>query len=273
VHRLYRMATGELNAPLRSTKIEAPIECKVSFDFAITHNNPLLFLIKRHLHVLLTELANVNQALISLEMVFETDLAFSDEKFLYEKVCPASPSLDETQILGLVRLKLESQKRAPIISMKLVAKGVRASLEQTRLFHELSQSKGRFKTRDLKAGERALARVGAQFGDDTVLRSVVNDGHLPETKMRFEPLKKMCLPQVSKRENTRLVHAVRRIFSRAHDVGAPRGMYVASPFWVSGGWWSCEVRRAYHYIDDESGTLDWVYFDERKGCWRRQGIV
>jgi hypothetical protein len=45
------------------------------------------------------------------------------------------------------------------------------------------------------------------------------------------------------------------------------------PYFLSGGWWRREVRRAYHFVEDRHGALLWVYYDQQRRRWYLQGWV
>src|SRR5207247_1246017 len=76
---------------------------------------------------------------------------------------PATPTLDAMQILDLVRLRLESlQLAAGVVEIELRAESCAATSEQLHLFIERP-------TRDLDAANRALARLRAEFGDESVV--------------------------------------------------------------------------------------------------------
>jgi len=49
-------------------------------------------------------------------------------------------------------------------------------------------------TRDLDAANRALARLRAEFGDESVVCAKLTDGHLPEARFTWEPLSRVKLP-------------------------------------------------------------------------------
>ena len=109
--------------------------------------------------------------------------------WLKEQIRPATPTLEEAQIIDLVRLRLESLKfSAGAIEIELKAEVCAATREQLHLFAEQP-------ARDLDAANRALARLRAEFGDEAVVRATLKDGHLPEARFAWEPLDRVKLPR------------------------------------------------------------------------------
>jgi protein ImuB len=294
VHRLYRMGVGELDAPLRPVRRQPPPRAEVNLDYAATDTTRVLFFIKRHLHPLLAELAERDQALVELELRMELDSTWVEGKRaqpapITTVLTPASPTLDEKQVLDLVRLKLEglqsSGGRLAVTKIELEVRGVRAALEQLRAFAE--QALGARRDLDLRAADRALARLRAQYGDAAIGRLAVTPGHLPEARQGFEPIAGCRAPRVSERAPD--VQLVRRVLARPHPLphrprqepdgwmlrGLAHGpvMRVSGPFVVSGGWWRREVHREYHYAETQKGAALWVYYDKRRRTWFLHGVV
>ena len=184
-HRLYRMAAGDLWTPLEPQAPEEPARQKYILDDAESDTTRLLFLVKQLLHPLLATLAARHQALVALWL----SLLIDHGNWLKEPLRPAVPTLDAAQILDLVRLRLESfQLAAGVIEVELRAESCAATSEQLRLFTEKP-------TRDLDAANRALARLRAEFGDESVVYAKLTDGHLPEARFTWEPLSRVKLPR------------------------------------------------------------------------------
>jgi protein ImuB len=237
----------------------------------------LLFLIKRLMHPMLATLASRGQALATLDVRLRPDR----QEWHAERVRPAAPTLDVVQILDLVRLRLESVGvSAGVIEIDIEAGGQPATPEQIQLFTEHQQ-------RNLEAGNRALARLRAEFGDDAVVRAVLRKGHLPEARFGWERMERLQIPRPRQVEQRSLV---RRVFGRpvalppaprpSHDdgwliSGVVRGSVAdqTGPYILSGGWWVREVRRDYYYVETRRGELLWVYFDRRRRGWFLHGRV
>lgn len=277
LHRLHRMAAGDLLTPLQPQVPVDPIRRSVLLDDPENDASGLLFLIKRLLHPLLATLAARGQALAALDLRLRPDR----QAWCAERIRPAAPTLDAVQILDLARLRLESVGLAAgVIELELEACGQPATSEQIHLFTEHQQ-------RDLEAGNRALARLRAELGDNAVVRAVLRKGHLPEARFGWEPMERLQPPQPRSVDVRSLV---RRVFTRpvalppaprpSHDdgwliSGVVRGSVSdqTGPYILSGGWWVREVRRDYYFVETRRGELLWVYYDRRRRSWFQQGRV
>jgi protein ImuB len=277
LHRLHRLAAGDLWLPLQPQTPPEPVRRSVLLDDPERQTSGLLFLVKRLLHPMLAALASRGQALSALEVRLRPE----GQPWRVEPVRPASPTLDAVQVLDLVRLRLEAiGLPAGVIEIELEAAGQPATPEQIHLFTEHQQ-------RDLAAGNRALARLRAEFGDDAVVRAVPRAGHLPEARFGWERMERL---QVARPHPVEEPVLVRRVYARpqalppaprpSHDdgwliSGVGRGAVAdqAGPYVLSGGWWVREVRRDYYYVETRRGEVLWVYYDRRRRGWFLHGRV
>jgi len=283
VHRLHRMATGELWRPLEPQEIEEPITVQAQLDEPDDNAARLTFLVKRMLPSLLGRLADRSTALAQLEI----GLALDHSVDRVERIQPAAPTLDERQIVDLARLRLEALSlEAGVTEVVLTAQAVPATIEQLELF-----ASGR--RRDLAAGDRALARLRAELGPAAVVRARLNRGHMPEARFVWEPFESLTLPEASQpaisEPNRKPRTLVRRIFTKpiplhTRPFRGPGGIHlrgmghepvirVTGPYVVSGGWWHREITREYHFAETKDGQILWVYYDRRRRRWFVQGTV
>ncbi|MGH2372356.1 MAG: DNA polymerase Y family protein [bacterium] len=279
LHRLHRMAAGDLWTPLQPQVPSDPIARSALLDAPENDLSGLLFLIKRLLHPMLAALVSRGQALAALDLRLRPDR----HSWRAERIRPAAPTLDAVQILDLVRLRLESVGLAAgVVELELEANGHPATPEQIHLFTEHQQ-------RDLEAGNRALARLRAELGDGAVVRVVLRKGHLPEARFGLEPMERLQIPRPRQKQiDGRPL--VRRVFVRpqalppaprpTHDdgwliSGVVRGSVSdqTGPYILSGGWWVREVRRDYYFVETRRGELLWVYYDRRRRGWFQHGRV
>jgi protein ImuB len=287
-HRLYRMAAGDLWTPLEPEAPEEPVQQKYILDDAESDTTRLLFLIKQLLHPLLATLAARRQALAALWL----SLLIDHGERLREPLRPAAPTLDAAQIIDLVRLRLESLRLAAgVIEVDLSVESVAATSEQLRLFAEKP-------SRDLDAANRALARLRAEFGEESVVYARLTDGHLPEARFSWEPLTQVKLPNNvlngAKRLNDLNVLnspvLVRRIFAKpirlaggpyhSHEDGwlilGPKHSTIdklTGPYVFAGGWWNREIQREYYYAETRAGDILWLYYDRGRRRWFWQGSI
>ena len=276
-HRLYRMAAGDLWTPLEPRAPDEPTVEKHILDDAETDTTRLLFLVKQLLHPLLATLAARHQALVGLWL----SLLIDHGSWFKEALRPAAPTLDATQILDLVRLRLESlQLAAGVVEIELRAETCAATSEQLRLFAERPN-------RDLEAANRALARLRAEFGEESVVCAKLTDGHLPEARFAWEPLLRVKLPKPNGIAEKTLVRRVAAKPQRldggpyhSHEdgwliLGPQHGTIdkLIGPYVLAGGWWNREIQREYYYAETRRGDFLWLYYDRIRRRWFLQGTL
>ena len=293
-YRLHRLAAGELWTPLDPYKPEEPVRQHRILDDPENDTTRLVFLIKQLLHPMLATLAARAQALAALSLSFLVDRSH----WLKEPIRPAVPTLDASQILDLVRLRLESmQFVAGVAEIALEAEACPATAEQLRLFSkELNGSEG--PKRDLDAANRALARLRAEFGNDAVVQAKLKDGHLPEARFAWEPLRSVKLPRkdLNGLNDLNVLNSptpkvlVRRIMAKPQPLpGGPRHTHedgwlmlghqygsvdkLSGPYVFSGGWWNREIQRDYYFAETRRGAIAWVYYDRVRRRWFLHGWV
>lgn len=286
-HRLHALASGTVWAPLLPLPAEEPLERAVDFEHPESDVERLLFLLKRLLDELLSELHARAAALAGLAL----ELRLDDGGRQAEALRPAAPTLDSAQILGLVRLRLETLRQQAqlaagegkgIVALRLHVEGARAPREQLELFAQLAR-------RDRAAAERALARLRAEFGEGVVVRARLREAHLPAARFAWEPLVSLKgVAPAPRRAGPRPL--VRRLYTpplplphrprREPDGWLLRGLEhgrvtrFIGPYLVSGGWWKGDgVQREYSFAEMESGELLWIYYDVRRRQWFLEGRV
>jgi protein ImuB len=266
IHRLHRMAAGDLWTPLVPVPAEEPRARHAELESPDAHTERLLFLIKSLLDSLLADLGRRSEAAAELRLVLHLD----DGSVHEERLRPAAPTLSAVQLLGLVRLRLETVRLTTgVVDLHLTAQGVRAPPQQVRLFRE--------STRDVEAAHRALARLRAEFGEDVVVRARVREGHLPAARFSWEPLgaARPALPAPHAREERPLV---RRVYERPRVIPRPRegrsGWSLRGPYKTSGRWWRGEgVFRDYYFAETCEGEALWIYYDRLRRAWFLEGRV
>ncbi|MCP4603431.1 MAG: DNA polymerase Y family protein [Proteobacteria bacterium] len=301
IYRLCQLVAGDMWDPLQPVPEEEPICERIDLDAPETNAVRLTFILKQMLGSLLKAVS------LRYEKVTELEIALE----LYRKGCrieqirPAAPTLDEAQLIDLIRLRLESlDLPAGATEMAMTAHTMQAASKQLHLFPNCPR-------RDLAAANRAFARLRAEFGPDAVVRAVIREGHLPEARFVLEPMESLRLPAAetgasslslpregeescsvpfpAHEEGLGLRTLVRRVYVRpiplqTRPVVGPRGCHlegmgeapatrVSGPYVVSGGWWAREVHREYHFAETEAGRILWVYFDKKRRCWFLHGEV
>jgi len=277
-HRLHQDALGIEGGAALQPRIDLP---PAGYRYDRDPEDPrldtegIVFLIGQGLESVCAELARRGEALVAVEMRIPIDGVAP----WGARVEPAEPTLDVGHLHQLARLRLERvELPGEPEGVELTAEGVRASRTQLSLFVEAPK-------RDPVAAGRALARVRADLGDDSVGRFVLRAGHLPEARSRFVPTLQFEPPQ-PRAEARRCL--VRRLLSRpvpvpgrrtGPDGWMPLGLEagpakaVRGPYVVSGGWWVREQVREYHFVELRRGDVLWMFYDRVRGRWFLQGAV
>ena len=273
--QFYDFAAARHHLPIRRTLEDAPIARTLNFDEGEFNTERLIFRIKFEIHAMALQLAARALVLLQLEMNFYRDAALE----FSESVRPARPSLDEGNIIELVRLRLESIAftRTPT-RLELLVEGVPEMSEQTRLLSARND-------RRWEDAQHALARLRADFGPHAVLGFKAQNTHLPEDRFALKPLQTLARPSSqallgapTSAVNTHASSLVRRILAQPEPMaraGAAQNQAREDPYILSAGWWTPEgsVHREYHYLDAHSGELLWVFYDRLRRGWFLYGRV
>jgi protein ImuB len=279
-HRFHQDASGALATPFQPLAPREPAVASVNLDDPETDLERLMTVIDRELRTLTRTLDARAHVLVSVA----TRLWFDDGSRTGERLQPASPTLDLTQIVDLLRLRLASVLEAHahargVVGVEIECEGAPAMHTQTELFANRA-------SRDAAAAARALARVRAELGDQSVVRAVLHDGHLPEARFEWEPVeaipdaqpRAVISPPLVRRIHTRAIpfSPGRRRDAQAElirhiDEGTVRE--TLGPFIVSGGWWTREVQREYYFVRTSNERVLWMYYDRRRQGWFIQGEV
>ena len=283
VFRLHQLAQDTLFSPLQPVQPEEPAERSVELPAPIINSERLLFFAKRLLDDLLSWLFDRGLALTLLKLKLDLD----DRTIRHEHLRPASPTLDGPQLLGLVRLRLETLKlEAGVVEMSLSAECMRRHREQLSLLAEKPR-------RDPASRERAFARLRAEFGEGVVVRAQIMDAHLPAAQFRWVPFQTRTrpgrstpLPQSRESSSLRLIRRLyRQPLALPHrmkhepDGWMLRGLEFGpvrdflGPYVLSGGWWIKTVQREYYFVRMQQGDVFWVFYDRVRRRWFLEGRV
>jgi protein ImuB len=266
---LHALCRGEAWDPLRPRPPAERLAGHLDLDEPEGDLDSLLFLLKRLLDPLLARLAARGEALTALDFRLQLSPRRLDEPpgRFQEALRPAEPTLDGAQLLGLVRLRLETLVLAAgATRLELAVTGVRTTQQQLSL---PSGTAGR--QRDLEAGARAFARLRARHGPEVVVRARLREAHLPEARFCWEAIDQVPAParpaQVARRP------LVRRLLARAAPLPPPDTAVAVGPYLISGGWWRRQVERDYYFITGPAGEPLWVYHDRQRRRWYLHGRV
>ncbi|MCK4775673.1 MAG: hypothetical protein KAT30_12830, partial [Candidatus Krumholzibacteria bacterium] len=284
---IYKMARDELFSPIESNVPEDPFMERTILDHPVSSVERLMAVMEKMLDAIFVLMHKRNRLLAAVSISLVLDNGEKRNEFLR----PAAPTLEATQILRLITLRLQTiSLLSGVVDISVYAEGVSATQKQLELFAQKPQ-------RDFQAAERAFAQLRAEFGDRAVMRARLRDGHLPEACYEWEPMDKLSAPAPRK---VKARHLVRRIFARSmallswarHQgdgrlplIAAPHrteartgrlamdGSDTVGPYIVSGGWWRRRVHREYYFVRSPQGRWLWVYYDKRRKQAFVQGAI
>ena len=259
---LYRLASGELSLPLQPRSIPEPLHTCTDLNEPDPNTQRLLFRIKQLMDPLLRAAAERYQVAAALQL----QLRLENGVRHHQRIQPARPTLEVSVLLDLVRLSLERVSLcAPPLELSLEVEAVCVSARTRNLLQRTPR-------RNNEAALRALARVRAEFGPDSVLSARLKPGHLPEARWEWQPFRKLSpavLRPVLIRPLVRRTHARPKPLDRRRppDPGPLLG------YLISGGWWNREIRRDYRFVNTKRGEILWAYYDLQEPRWYSQGRV
>lgn len=273
---LHQLARGEGWAPLTPHPLREPIERTVYLDYPETNTERLLVAIEPLLQGVFDDLRKHHEYLTSLQLAMVLDNRDAQE----EELSPATPVNEVEPLLPLIRLRLESLAlTSGVVELTLRAEGVSYAPGQLDLFHDKPQ-------RNRDAIHKAFAALRAELGNDAIVHARLREGHLPEARFDWEPLRTLSAPEARPVASLPLV---RRIFAPAIGLASPArrepdGWLIArfqdgpideilGPYLLTGGWWTREIARAYYYVRTRSGRWLWIYNDQKRRRWFLQGEV
>lgn len=283
VLRLRELAAGEGWTPFQADLLEPALAERVILDHTFTNTTKLVFLVKAILERLLERLAHRSQAVCEITLGLTLERAPGQKTSAHHDECfrPAEPTLDLRVLVDLLRLRLETlDLPRGVIEFRVQAVATSATIEQLQLFRENPR-------RDLRSAERALARIRAEFGRESVVIAALRPRHLPEASFEWRPIDRLSPAEPHKVRRPTLLRRIRqtpRPLPRQssavrndgwllHNLDQGNVVHSLGPYVVSGGWWIHPVHREYHYIEIENGDWLWVYFDRRRRRWFLHGTV
>lgn len=279
--RLHARGSDDDWAPMQARELVDPIRARVELDPPEGDVARLLFRIKPVLERLLGQLADRGMAMSALHLRLVLDHAGTHE----QRLEPAAPTLDNMQVLDLLRLRIERSVwalslPAAVEEFELELEGRRTDPQQIAMFRAQVR-------RDLEAGSRALAQLRAAFGPEAVTHAQLRAAHLPEARFTWQPTAELRFPQsINMQIEGELPPRIRRLLQRPEQlpprerrepdgwIPDPRFGQVEAlqgPYRASGGWWVREVERNYYFAQTRSGAVLWLFFDRPRRRWYLQG--
>lgn len=276
VHRVHRLARGDLCELLAPAPVSIPPHADVEFELPEIDRGRLLARCTELSEPLLAGIERRGEVVAALEI----ELGLDDGRAISARLAPAEPTRDPIWLARLLELRLEALELAPgVVRVAITLTAVSPRRAQTELFVERPR-------RDPSAAAKAIDALKALFGEQSVVCARLQDAHLPEARFLWTPC---AAPPAPKPRTVDRPSLVRRIFHtpralaplapHASDGWLLRGVTHGSverligPHLLSGGWWQREVERDYHYAALQNGELYWIYHDRRRRRWFLQGNV
>jgi protein ImuB len=215
---------------------------------------------------------------LRLEFALETWASSVTPARLVEVLRPAAPTNDPKGWNKLVDLRLsQGEFPAAVLEVHLTFSEVDPPPGSGELF-AAPQS------RDLHRGAQALALIRAQWGNDSVVRPLLLESHLPEGSFRWEEIGLLRPPKrkapAAMLENHALempvpVSAIRRVFRPlARRAGPCAGERLAGPYRLSQP--TCNgvaVDREYWFLRTKSLEVQWVAYNRLTSTSELTGMV
>jgi protein ImuB len=277
---VHELLSGRTWRPFQPQLPAEPLRAFIPVDPPDDSDARLLFGIKNALHDLFAELERRSEGIVAVVLGFALD----HEAPHRERIETAAPTLDLLRLLDLVRLRLAG------ISFAAPVESIDLELE-TRRVHpmQLALIKSRPR-RDPAAAGKALARVKAAFGRESVVRAEASDGHLPEHRFRWVPYGEFRLPSPVREDPMAPASEppplVRAILAEpwplpdlpAHEKERWLGRHGAverllGPDRVVTGWWGERADRDYYFAETKTGEILWIFHDRAARRWFLHGAV
>lgn len=284
---LHAFLSGQTWTPLQPKEKPRPAVIEQALEPPDSNHTRLLFGLKNMLQKAINQLIQPCHAVTALELCFQLEQAPSH----HERLETAAPTLDLMQWVDLVRLRLDTlQLAAPVEHISI-------TLEQRRVHPKQLAMEQKNATRDLDAANRALSRLKAMFGKESITLAKLHNAHLPEGCFKYVATDKTQFPSPSL-PNSHSPHAFPLVRRLVHPIPLPAiyetkchgqnhkaqshtghlGPYggisrIYPPHRISGGWWIKPRERDYHFIETDKGALVWAFHDRITDRWFLHGIV
>lgn len=278
---LHRAFAGRAEAPMNPAAHPDPIEIEAEIEPPDDDRARLLFCVKGALHALMAALVERRLGLGTLHVSLHLERAANlvPQEPLCFSLEPAVASRDTTQLVELIRLRLEGIQLVSRVE-RLRLSATPAVLEGTQLL--LSESPRR---RDPAALARGLSRLRAAFGEDAVTQASLESSWAPEASFRWQPIRDLPAPKPRlDSPGTSPPRLLRRVLDKPialasdarglPDLGPEPLLRLIGPYRVQAAWWSEDrLMRDYFYAERKDGAILWLFRDHTSGHWFLQGAL
>jgi protein ImuB len=211
----------------------------------------------------------------AMEIVLELDHAPAHR----ERIETAAPGLDVVRLTDLVRLRLSATElAAPVERVEITAETRRMTPAQLAVLEPPPR-------RDPAAAAEAIARVKAAYGRESVAVARLEDAHLPESRVRWEPVAAVpeARPPLAPDGPLPLLRTLLPVPRPLPDLprhereswlgklGAVEAMH--GPDRLEGRWWERPSERDYFLVETRTGAILWIFQDRAGRSWHLHGFV
>lgn len=262
---LARKAKSE-DASVYGVEPPAPYCVRTDLDYSEPDADRLVEIIHRTYRPVLGEMRKRSEGVDRLDIRMIRDLGGTCR----ELIKTAQPTLDESTLLDLLRLRMHAITLDDGITA-LAINIIPGALPdpQLSLCQDFTKSEN-----SLLAANRALARVRAEFGPDRVLQAHCRASHLPEESFGWKLFDQISKPSPVEKHTSCLI---RRILDQPIRISTPqraRLRRVFGPYTVSGLWWrNHKIDRNEYFIEDSNGCTQWIFYDNLRRQWYERGLV
>lgn len=295
-----RLAREELPIEQRVWSAPPTYQAEADFEFPITETTSLLFRVRALLEDVCAKLESRNYCAGEMTLTLTLDWPKRPDERLMKEAALAGIPLHEAVTISLKPAHVTAELHVWVelfrlrferLILPVGAKHALLEAQSSRPEHE-QLSVGLGNTRpDATRMLDALAKIRAEFGDDSVGVMELRSAHLPEARQGWSTVKD--LPPPAPKLDASLTLA-RRLLPKAIEAKAPRSaqadpqqalieamrwmgygeiLRMSGPWVISGAWWRKEVIRASYYLTLSSGAILWIYWDEVRKRWFIQGDV
>lgn len=265
--------------PIAAVSLREPVRFSRDFEMPEADLERFLAVFLEELQNAVSTVARRHEAITALLFSLRLERAPARD----ERLATAAPTLDTTQMLELLRLRLAKQQLAGAVE------GFAVEIESVRVTERQLELLTAVRRRDPAAAARAFARLRALFGPEVVTRARLEDQHLPERRFSYEPLPAAGVapgPRTEPPPRPARPPLVRVLLPTpaplgtmpVHEPEAWLGEYGAvqrahGPYRTSGGWWRERIERDYFFLETDRGAVLWVFHDRRSRRWYLHGRV
>ena len=239
---------------------------QIDLDYAEGDVERILAVIRRIWNPLLEKMKELAEGVSEIHLRLTKDFGGACN----EKLRTAKPTLDQTTLIDLLRLRLHAMNLDEgVVGISVhVIPGVLPS-PQMDLYQDIVKSE-----RNLLAANRALARICAEFGPEQVLRARCLNAHLPEDSYEWEYFDRLRNHASADQGNAFMV---RRILDDPNRISTPRRATlekVRGPYSTTGFWWRpIGIHRNDYFVETSDGCTQWIFYDCINRQWYERGFV